>query len=152
MPAVVEYDPDDDPLMGRLVSVRASSVAPSKTKTKKKKKKKKMGSGDGDGVESGDDDDDRWLSGVILYCETVELADGTEVGSDEYRLMYGNFKSTRHALNTKRQTQKVRARARGGTILFSPLILASIARRPRSCACAWRSGTLCNIKKIKNKK
>ena len=90
MPA--EYDPDADPLMGRLVSVRASRVAQPQSSSSRTK-----------------NDGDKWLNGVTLYCDTVELDDGTEVGTPNYRMVYGNFKSLYHALSTKKTTQKVSA-------------------------------------------
>ena len=114
MPA--EYDPDADPLMGRLVSVRASRVAPPRPSSS-----------------SSRSEDDKWLNGVILYCDTVELDDGTEVGTPNYRMLYGNFKSMYHALRTKRSTQRVSCgtdRTMGGerTRAVLPFCVAKLAR------------------------
>lgn len=81
----VEYDPEADPLMGRLVSVLVPS-----------------------GSSRGGKGGDGWRDGIILYNDTEELEDGTEVGTGNYRLMYGTFKSVEHAINTKKRKQKVR--------------------------------------------
>lgn len=76
--AVREYDPDADPLMGRLVSVRVDESAGG-----------------------------RWEDALVGYCETAIVGD-EEVSTGLYRVLWGSFKSVDEALATKRKHQKVR--------------------------------------------
>ena len=76
--AVREYDPDADPLMGRLVSVRVDESAGG-----------------------------RWEDALVGYCETSIVAN-EEVSTGLYRVLWGSFKSVDEALATKRKHQKVR--------------------------------------------
>ena len=105
--SVREYDPDADPLMGRLVSVRVDESAGG-----------------------------RWEDALVGYCETAIVGD-EEVSTGLYRVLWGSFKSVDEALTTKRTRQKVRratpplapraSRARVGTL---PEFRGATLRRP----------------------